>query len=488
MVSIHMYDTALTWHLQFIKSHGETVTWGVFEEAVLKRFGSVNEDPMAELKNLRYGSLMKDYQSNFERLLNLVDITESQSISMFIAGLPAAIELNVRMFRPRPASNWNANRNTNYAPKTTTATLAVPVPNTQTVNKYSSSKTTGQKKLLSQKEFAKKRAKNLCFYCDKKHLNKNTVKDKFPIPVIEELIDELHGAMVFSKLDLRSGYHQIRMCEKVIYKTDFKSHKGHYEFVNAFQWSPQAQAAFKALKQAMIQSPILALPNFAEDFVIETDASGIGIAAVLQQNKHPIAYLSKTLAPKHQSLSTYEKELLAVILAFQKIDRRITTPFQSKWLPKLLGFDYDNECKKGVDNVAADALSRIERQGELFSLLAGVSNELMDAVIASWSTDPVLKEIVEGLKIHTAKTSKYVWHNNQLRRKDKWVVSQDVELRKKLVDYFHSLAIGGHSGVQATSKRLTTYFYWKGLRKMVKEWVKNCDICQRNKSDLSASP
>ena len=84
---------------------------------------------------------------------------------------------------------------------------------------------------------------------------------------------------------------------------------------NAFHWSPQAQAAFEQLKQAMGESPVLALPNFEEEFVIETDASGFGIGAVLQQRGHPIAYLNKTLAPKHQALSTYEKELLAVVLA-----------------------------------------------------------------------------------------------------------------------------------------------------------------------------
>ena len=84
---------------------------------------------------------------------------------------------------------------------------------------------------------------------------------------------------------------------------------------NAFQWNPQAQIAFENLKQAMINSPVLALPNFEEEFVIETDASGFGIGAVLQQHGHPIAFLSKTLAAKHQSLSAYEKELLAVVLA-----------------------------------------------------------------------------------------------------------------------------------------------------------------------------
>nr|GEW40152.1 retrotransposable element Tf2 [Tanacetum cinerariifolium] len=59
----------------------------------------------------------------------------------------------------------------------------------------------------------------------------------------------------------------------------------------------------------MIQTPVLALPNFDAEFVIETGASGIGLGAVLQQGGHPIAYLSKTLTPNHQSLSTYEKSL-----------------------------------------------------------------------------------------------------------------------------------------------------------------------------------
>ena len=87
---------------------------------------------------------------------------------------------------------------------------------------------------------------------------------------------------------------------------------------DGFAWGPRAQIAFEDLKEAMTTAPVLSLPNFEFPFVIETDACGVGIGAVLMQQGHPIAFLSKALATQNLGMSVYETELFALVMAVTK--------------------------------------------------------------------------------------------------------------------------------------------------------------------------
>ncbi|MCH87769.1 putative retroelement pol polyprotein, partial [Trifolium medium] len=306
---------------------------------------------------------------------------------------------------------------------------------------------------------------------DFRRLNDLTIKDRFPIPLIEDLMDELHGSVIFSKLDLRSGYHQLRMAPGEAHKTAFKTHSGHFEYLvmpfgltNAptsfqalmnqqlrgflglagyyrrfvkdfgklakpltdllrkdnFIWSAEATHAFVTLKQALVSAPVLSLPDFSKRFVVETDASGKGIGAVLMQEHHPIAYISKSLGPKQQAMSVYERELLAIVYAVQKwgsylshapftiktdqksikhmLDQKLNTPFQQVWVAKLLGFDFDIQYKEGSSNVAADALSRKVGAELLALMLSNASNDLWDSINLAWQQDPYLQAIIHAVQ------------------------------------------------------------------------------------------
>ncbi|KAF8389423.1 hypothetical protein HHK36_026118 [Tetracentron sinense] len=132
-----------------------------------------------------------------------------------------------------------------------------------------------------------------------------------------------------------------------------------------FGWSEDTEKAFDHLKKAMITTSVLALPNFSIPFVLECDAFGKGIGAVLMQDGRPIAFFSKALLGRNLALSTYEKEMIAIIQAI------------SKWRPYLLGRKFtiltdDKSLKFFLDQrvaiVVADALSRQDHEAHIHAL------------------------------------------------------------------------------------------------------------------------
>ena len=92
-----------------------------------------------------------------------------------------------------------------------------------------------------------------------------------------------------------------------------------------FHWNEAAEVAFKQFKEALTSPPILRLPDFTQQFVIECDASGTGVGAILSQQNQPVAYFSEALKGSALALSTYEKEMLAIVKAIRK------------WRPYLIG-------------------------------------------------------------------------------------------------------------------------------------------------------
>ncbi|GKE05271.1 putative nucleotidyltransferase, ribonuclease H, partial [Tanacetum coccineum] len=194
-------------------------------------------------------------------------------------------------------------------------------------------------------------------------LNKLTIKNRYPLPRIDDLFDQLQGARYFLKIDIRSGYHQLRVHEDDIPKTAFLysktkdehevhlrlvlellkkeelyakfSKSGYYRcFIENFskiakpltsltqknqkyEWGEKEEEAFQTLKNKLCDASILLLPDGIEDFVVYCDASSQGLGCVLMQRGKVIAYTSRQLKIHEKYYATNDLELGGVVFALK---------------------------------------------------------------------------------------------------------------------------------------------------------------------------
>jgi hypothetical protein len=148
----------------------------------------------------------------------------------------------------------------------------------------------------------------------------------------------------------------------------------------AFDWNDEAHSTFEKMKKVMSTCLVLSLPDFSQPFILECDASGEGVGAVLMQNRHPIAYESRKLRGPELLYTIYDKEMLAIMHALAKFRQYLVgakfvvrtdhnslkyflaqkdlNERQQKWVSKIQAYNFDIEYVKGKNNVVADALSR----------------------------------------------------------------------------------------------------------------------------------
>ncbi|GJQ91850.1 putative reverse transcriptase domain-containing protein [Tanacetum coccineum] len=194
---------------------------------------------------------------------------------------------------------------------------------------------------------------------DYHELNKMTVKNRYPLPRIDDLFDQLQGSSVYSKIDLSKDEHaeHLKLILELLKKEELYAKFLKCDFWLSkksvkLDWTEKAEATFQLLKQKLCSASILALPEGSENFVVYCDAYHKGLGAVLMQNEKFIAYASRQLKIYEKNYTTHDLELGAM----KELNMR-----QRRWLELLSDYDCEIRYHPGKAKVVADALSRKER-------------------------------------------------------------------------------------------------------------------------------
>ena len=289
-----------------------------------------------------------------------------------------------------------------------------------------------------------------------------------------------------------------------------------------FEFDSQCLHAFSVLKDKLISALIVVAPDWSFPFELMCDASDYAIGAVLGQKREKIFqviyYASRTLNDAQLNYATTEKELLAIVFAFDKfrpylignkvvvhtdhsaikylMTKKDAKPRLIRWVLLLQEFDVEIKDKKVTENLVADHLSRLEGARDDFPVNDEFPDEKLfsieDKRVVPWFADFVnylVAKVVppefnyQQKKRLFAHLKHYYWEEPILYRH-----CADQVIRRcvpedemhSILNHCHTLPCGGHfGGKRTTAKVLQSGFYWPTLFKDAHQFVSTCDECQR---------
>ncbi|GJW44678.1 reverse transcriptase domain-containing protein [Tanacetum coccineum] len=294
-----------------------------------------------------------------------------------------------------------------------------------------------------------------------------------------------------------------------------------------FVFSDECLASFKILKKRLTEAPILVSPDWDLPFELMCDASDYAVGAVLGQRKdkyfRPIHYASKTLSDAQTNYTVTEKELLAVVYAFEKFrsylvlsktivytdhsalkylfNKQDAKPRLIQWVLLLQEFTIEIRDKKGAENLAAGHLSRLENpyQGDrvemeindnfpheslsMISLnpdnkppwFADIANYLVGNVLVKGMSSQQKKKFFKDIR-------HYFWDDPYLFRICADQIIRRCVDRQEAMDILqacHHGPTGGHHGLNYTAKKVfDSGFFWPTIYRDAQDLVTHCDSCQ----------